>query len=145
MPKQILSPLHKANRQAELHLTPQLDRLRLTAVEAHILSFLASYAPRPTGELARVFNLKPSTVTSMLDRLEHDGYVVRSASATDKRVSFVQLAPRGTSAAAAVDELAFAFERAVLTKVSPRDLEGFRAVIDAVDSVTHIEVRAKTS
>ena len=144
MPKQILSPIHKANRQAELHLTPQLDRLRLTDIEGHILSFLAAYAPRPTGELARVFNLKPSTATSMLDRLEHGGYIVRAPGDDDKRVLFVQLAPKGAKAAAAVDEIAFAFERAVLAKVSESDLAGFRAVIDAIDAVTHIEVRAKS-
>ena len=71
-----LSPIHKANRQVSLYFEEQMVDMELSPVEGHIVSYLKSYAPCPISELVRVFGLKQSTMTSMLDRLEQRRLIV---------------------------------------------------------------------
>jgi DNA-binding MarR family transcriptional regulator len=48
------------------------------------------------GELARSAELKPATVTTLLDQLEDAGIVCRTRSTADRRVSMVSLTDRGS-------------------------------------------------
>lgn len=58
------------------------------------LGHLAS-GPRSPNELARLLGLTPSTVTSLLDRLESAGLATRERHATDRRKSVVKLTAAG--------------------------------------------------
>src|SRR5436309_159881 len=62
-----LSPIHKATRQIGLFLEPRCAALGVSPAEGHLLSYLRSYAPCPIGEVVRVFGIRPSTMTSMLE------------------------------------------------------------------------------
>src|SRR5689334_22239419 len=64
-----LSPMHKATRQIGLHFERAADS-NLSPQEGHLLTYLRVYAPSPIGDLVRIFGVKASTMTSMLDRLE---------------------------------------------------------------------------
>ncbi|HEX2642293.1 MAG TPA: MarR family transcriptional regulator, partial [Thermoanaerobaculia bacterium] len=70
-----LSPLHKASRQISVYLESHTRELGVSPAEGHVLTYLRSYAPTPIGDLVRVFGIKQSTFTSMLDRLEEAGFV----------------------------------------------------------------------
>ena len=78
-PLRLLSPIHKATRQIHLHLEPEFRRLGVSTVEGHLLSYLLGYGPCPITELNRVFGFKRSTATSILDRLETRGLVMRKS------------------------------------------------------------------
>ncbi len=69
-----LSPLHKASRQLSVYLESQTRDLGVSPSEGHVLTYLRRYAPAPIGELVRVFGIKQSTFTSLLDRLERAGW-----------------------------------------------------------------------
>lgn len=47
------------------------------------------------GDLARSLLISPSTGTRLIDRMERHGLVEREPCATDRRVTFVKLAPAG--------------------------------------------------
>lgn len=68
---------------------PSLTELRLMA---HLRG---SEGPVSVGELARIVDLTPSTMTATIDRLEADGSVVRSRSTEDRRVVLVTLTDHG--------------------------------------------------
>jgi len=65
--------------------------LDINPAQGRILFPLWQDGPMSMQELARKASLGPSTLTSMLDRLESAGYVTRGRSARDRRKIIVKL------------------------------------------------------
>jgi DNA-binding MarR family transcriptional regulator len=132
-----LSPIHKAIRQITLHLEEQMSGLPVTPQ----VTYLLAYAPCPMSELARVFGLKRSTLTSMLDRLEGRSILVRSVNPDDRRSFMVELSRGGKKLAREVSGMVTELERQIDRRVTPGDRRGFDAVMAAIAAVTEVEVR----
>jgi DNA-binding MarR family transcriptional regulator len=105
-----------------------------------MLSYLRSYSPSPVSELHRVFGIKRSTLTSMLDRLASRGWLARSPSTRDRRVILVSLTEGGRVRAdriqTAVDEL----EARIGADLNEEELAGFYAVMSAIGAATQVTV-----
>jgi DNA-binding MarR family transcriptional regulator len=56
---------------------------------------LSQHSSLALGDLSRKMYLHPSTITGVIDRLEHKGYVVRDRDLDDRRVVKVKLTPAG--------------------------------------------------
>lgn len=140
-PLVVLSPLHRAMRQVALHLEEALGDLPVQGTEGHLLSFLARYSPTACGELTRVFGVKPSTLTSMLDRLVARGLVTREVDADDRRSVLVAPTAEGRRLARRIDQSVRAFEGRLRARMSEADLRGFQAVMDAIEAETAVDVR----
>lgn len=140
-PLRILSPIHKAYRQIAEHLNGPVSEMGLANAEAHLLTYLRGYGPCAISELGRVFGHPPSTLTGLLDRLEGKGLVRRTANPEDRRSLLVAATAEGVRVAALVTERLDRFEAEVLGRIRPADLDGFRAVMDAVDAVTGVALR----
>jgi DNA-binding MarR family transcriptional regulator len=136
-----LSPLHKASRQISVYLEPHTRELGVSPAEGHLLSYLRSYAPTPIGDLVRIFGIKQSTLTSMLDRLEEAGFVRRETNPGDRRSFLVQISPAGRELADRLNECIQTLEAEIRKRLKPRDLEGFRAVMSAMEEVTQVRLR----
>ncbi len=140
-PLTFLSPLHRATREIGIHLTGRIAALGLQGTEGHLLSFLRSYAPTPVSEITRVFGLKKSTTTSLLDRLEDRGFLRRRHHPDDGRSFLVELTPRGRKLAERVQRPVEELEKAIADRVGSQDLQGFRRVLEAIHDVTGVQVR----
>ncbi len=136
MALQFLSPIHKSTRQVELYLEGRMAELGVSNPEGHLLSYLASYAPCPVGDLRRVFGYKGSTLTSMLDRLERRGLITRDVHLQDRRSFLVELSALGRKTARAVTRVVVDLESDILKHCEPGDLEGFRTVMAAIAEAT---------
>ena len=127
--------LHRATH-ATLHvLATRLAGLNLSASEINVLANLADGRNRSVGEIASDTATKPTTLTSVLDRLERRGYLTRDLDPADRRSFLVSLTADGRRAAAAARAAAADLERAALAGVSDADLAGFRAVTRALTEV----------
>ncbi len=131
-PLRVLSPIHRAVRQIERHLQRKLKPFGVSAIEGHLMTFLLSYAPCSIAELHRVFGLKRSTLTSVLDRLERRDLIARDVHPADRRSWMVRLRPQGTKLATRLRKLLEGFESDVLSGVSPGELRGFGRVLDSI-------------
>ena len=132
----VIVALHRATH-ATLHvLTAALADLDLAPADINVLANLAGGPPWTVGALADATATKPSTLTSLLDRLTRRGYVVRELDPADRRSFAVVLTPAGRAvaerAAAAVAEL----ERQALAAVTPAQRAGFHTLIDALTEVS---------
>ncbi len=113
----------------------------ISSIEAHLLGYVQGAGPRTAGELSRVLGLQPSTLTSMLDRLEARGLLARSANPRDRRSWLVQLRPPGRRMAEKLRRLHLKLEAAVLAGLSEAQLSGFQAVMQSIGDVTAISLR----
>jgi DNA-binding MarR family transcriptional regulator len=140
-PLRLLSPIHRASRQVGTYLETCCTTLGVSVPEGHLVTYLASYSPSPVGELGSIFGLKGSTLTSMLDRLEERGLLVRRPNPDDRRSFLVAISKAGEQVAGALRREIETFESEVVRRLKPHDLDGFRAVLDTIGAVTGIDVR----
>ncbi|HEU0298622.1 MAG TPA: MarR family transcriptional regulator [Longimicrobium sp.] len=143
MALQFLSPLHKATRQLSVYLEALPGEHRLSPPEGHLLTYLHSYAPAPIGELVRVFGIKQSTFTSMLDRLENAGFIRREMNPDDRRSFLIHITEAGRARAQQANHVLLELEDAIRSRVSARDVEGFQAVMRAVEETTQVRLRER--
>ena len=72
-------------------------RLDLKATDLECLDLITRYGPLSPSDLARRAGLHPATMTGILDRLEHGGWIERGRDPADRRGVIVQAA-RGRGA-----------------------------------------------
>jgi DNA-binding MarR family transcriptional regulator len=138
MALEFLSPLHKASRQISVYLEAHTRALGVSPAEGHLITYLQRYGPVQVGELMRVFGMKQSTLTSMLDRLERAGLVFRELNPDDRRSLLVNVHEEGGELAKKLNRVLAAFEAAIRARISDGEMAGFRAVMAAVEEVTRI-------
>jgi MarR family transcriptional regulator, organic hydroperoxide resistance regulator len=131
----ILTALHRATHVTVQLLESSLARLDLVASEQNALAVLADRRPRAVGELAAETGTRPTTLTSVLDRLERKGLLVRELDQADRRSFRIVLTASGRRVASAVQEAVHDLEHRLLATVSARDVAGFRAVARALTEV----------
>ena len=136
MPLRLVPPIHRATHRIGLFLEETAPPLALTQGEAHLLAHLAEAGASPLVALHAAFAHKRSTLTSYLDRLEARGLVTRTLDPGDRRAFVVGLTRPGRALATRVHRRLDALERASLAGLSARDLQGFRAVLDALLAAT---------
>lgn len=143
MALEFLSPMHKASRQIAMYLEAHTRELGVSPLEGHLLTYLRKYAPAPVGELVRVFGIKQSTLTSMLDRLEKAGLVRREKNPGDRRSFLIHITPEGRKLTHHLNRLLAALEKDLRTRVRSGHVKGFHAVMAAVGEVTRVRLRER--
>ena len=128
--------LHRATHATLHSLTARLADLDLPAADINVLANLADGAGRTVGALATATATRPSTLTSLLDRLTRRGYLKRQSDPGDRRSFVVVLTPDGLAAAKRAAEAIADLERHALATVTPAQRAGFHAVIDALTEVS---------
>ena len=111
---------------------------RLRAVPVSLFGeecYVATGGQRSVGSLAAATATRPTTLTSVLDRLTRRGFVTRELDPADRRSFLVSLTAEGRRAAGAARAAAADLERAALAGISDADLAGFRAVTRALAEV----------
>ena len=143
MALEFLSPLHKASRQITMYLEARTRELGVSPLEGHVLTYLRKFAPVRVGELVRVFGLKQSTFTSLLDRLERDGLVRRELNPEDHRSLLVHITERGRELTTRLNRLLEKLEDDIRARLRRPEVKGFQAVMAAVEDVTGVRVRER--
>jgi MarR family transcriptional regulator, organic hydroperoxide resistance regulator len=143
MALEFLSPLHRASRQITLYLEERTRDLGVSPLESHVLTYLRKYAPAPVGELVRIFGVKQSTFTSLLDRLERAGLVRRELNPADRRSLLVHITDRGRDLAGRLNRMLEKLEDDLRSRLRRPEVKGFHAVMAALEDVTRVRVRER--
>jgi DNA-binding MarR family transcriptional regulator len=131
-----LLALHRATHAAQHRLTGELAGLELTAAEINALANLADGRGRIVSELAAEVGARPSTLTSVLDRLERRGHIDRCVViGGDRRAVRIELTESGRSAAATIERAIAALEDRALRALPADAVAGFHQVLRALAQV----------
>jgi MarR family transcriptional regulator, organic hydroperoxide resistance regulator len=131
-----LLALQQATHRTLHILSVRLADLGLTGSETNALAHLADGRGWPMSELSVAAGSRPTTLTSVLDRLEGRGLVIRGSAPRDRRVVLIELTPSGREAAAAVRAAIDALEQQALGSLPAGALTGLRAGLQALAEVT---------
>lgn len=69
--------------------------LEINNSQGRILFILSKFKEMPINSLCEELSLSKSTLTSMLDKLEASGYIVKKSSDLDKRSTLINITERG--------------------------------------------------
>ena len=127
--------------QRTTHATLRLLAVRLadenlSPSEINALANLADGRVRPVGELAAAAGVRPTTLTSLLDRLAKRGYLRRELDPNDRRSFQLHLTPAGLSAARACLAAMAAIETEAARSLTEADLAGFTKVVTALQEIS---------
>jgi MarR family transcriptional regulator, organic hydroperoxide resistance regulator len=136
-PPGVVLALHRATHATLQALAVRLAQLDLPASEINVLANLAGHDPLTVRALAAATATRPTTLTSVLDRLVRRGYVLREVDPADRRSFLISLTPAGQQAAGIVAAAVRDLEQGALTRVSPAQRAGFFAVVHALAEASH--------
>jgi MarR family transcriptional regulator, 2-MHQ and catechol-resistance regulon repressor len=71
------------------------DNFKISELEMEILQYVAINGRRKMKEIGDAFNIKLSTLTSIIDKIERQKFVKRVNSKTDRRAVYLDLTPKG--------------------------------------------------
>jgi DNA-binding MarR family transcriptional regulator len=83
-------------RLMRAHMQQSHGALGIGPSEGHLLHFIAEAQPVSSKKLADSMHLTPGAITQLVDSLVQAGYVTRTPSDQDRRVSVVTLTPDGS-------------------------------------------------
>src|SRR5919202_6035614 len=86
---------HSAAIHALRHVRREDPASGLSAARLSAMSVLVFGGPRTLGELAAAEQVRPATMSRIVQALEDDGYVRRERDAADGRVSRIRATPKG--------------------------------------------------
>jgi len=87
----VLVTLRQIIRAIDLQSKKLTKKFGLTGPQLIVLKEIRKSHDRPISEIARQVSLSQATVTSILDRLEQQGFAIRQRSAKDKRKVNIKL------------------------------------------------------
>ncbi len=131
-----LLALQRATHATLQALAAQLTGLDLTASEINALANLADGRSRTVSELAAAAGSRPSTLTSVLDRLERRGLIRRGPASGDRRAVLIELTSSGRRAAATIRRAVTDLEQRALGGLPADTIAGLRAGLQALAQVS---------
>jgi DNA-binding MarR family transcriptional regulator len=127
-----LLALQRATHATLQVLAAELTDLDLTASEINALANLADGRSRTISELCRAVGVRPTTLSSVLDRLERRGHITRGTRPGDRRVVVVKLTSGGRKAATTVRDSVARIEHRALGGLPNNELAVLRQALEAL-------------
>jgi DNA-binding MarR family transcriptional regulator len=131
-----LLALQRATHATLQLLAAELVDLDLTASEINVLANLADGRARTVSQLGADVGSRPTTLTSVLDRLERRGHLTRGIRPGDRRAVLIELTASGRATATHIRETIAALEQRALGALPPETLTGLRTGLDALTEVS---------
>ena len=128
--------LQRATHHTLHALSATLADLNLSAAEINALASLGEGGTLSIRQLSERTGTRASTLTSLLDRLENRGYLVRELDPADRRSFRLPLTKAGQAVAAQVLAAIADLERNALSRLDATQLAGYHAVITALQEAS---------
>jgi MarR family transcriptional regulator, organic hydroperoxide resistance regulator len=127
-----LLALQRASHATLQLLAAELVDLDLTASEINALANLADGQGRTVSQLGAAVGARPTTLTSVLDRLERRGHITRRTRPADRRSVLIELSPSGRAAADTIRQALATFEQRAFADLPPAAVDSFYHVLQTL-------------
>jgi DNA-binding MarR family transcriptional regulator len=127
----LVSKIHRLSGRIFTRMLKEYE-IEINPAQGRILFVLWREDGIPIRELAKRTSLGKSTLTSMLDRLEQTGHIVRERSETDRRVILVRRTEKDRAAQAAYERVSAAMTEVYYRGLSGTEIERFERVLERI-------------
>ncbi|MBN2569190.1 MAG: MarR family transcriptional regulator [Deltaproteobacteria bacterium] len=97
--KDLIYQIRRLMQAGSLYTKELNKNYQVSAPQLHCLLALYEFGPLPPSRIANYVMVKSSTITGVIDRLEHKGLVRRTRNSPDRRVINIELTDRGKTLA----------------------------------------------
>lgn len=131
-----VTTLMRAQQILMAHLNEKLDPFGLTFAryEALMLLYFSESGALPMGKIGERLQVHPTSVTSLIDRLERSEYVDRVPHPSDRRTTLAEITPRGKEVAEDATAL-LNEDRFGMSSLSPDSQEQIVELLDQIRAV----------
>ena len=130
----IRTAMQKTQREIAMKMQTQY-KTKLTRVQFHLLQLISEEEPCKVTDIAKRFGANPSTVSTVVTRLVHEGLITREYGNNDRRNVFVSITPQGRDV---LEEDLHNYSRVLehyLSHLEPSELETFILTFEKLASV----------
>ena len=106
--------------------------LGITGPQRLALRLIGRFPDVPTGRLARLLHLHPSTVSGLVKRLSERGLLTRESDGPDRRRSILRITPAGLALISRSEPTVVSAVRKALAELPPRQVETALKVLASV-------------
>jgi DNA-binding MarR family transcriptional regulator len=129
----ISKSIHKLTKLYTATLESFLKELGLTKPQGMIIGQIYK-EPKTIGHISETVKLSGSTVSSIIDRLERDGWVQRIRDKSDRRIVWIQKTEKMDEIRNKLDFFHEQFFQTVLGDLEPKELDGIMASLDLLNA-----------
>jgi DNA-binding MarR family transcriptional regulator len=126
----VVLALQRAAHVTVQRLQSDLVNLDLGPAETNVLANLSDGAGRTVSQLGNAAGTRPTTLTSVLDRLERRTLITRTNRADDRRSVLIELTPAGVEVTAEIMRAIARLDRRLLRGKSREIAAAIRTVLD---------------
>jgi len=116
------------------------EKLGLNATDHKCLDYLNGIGPATAGQLAQLTGLTTGAVTSVIDRLEQAGYVVRDKDPKDRRRVIVKPVPEGSAQISPLFQSVMQSTLRILSQYTDQELQLILTFIKQCNEMTLTEM-----
>lgn len=117
------------------------EKMGLNATDHKCLDFLNQAGPVTAGQLAQLTGLTTGAVTSVIDRLEQAGYVIRDKDPKDRRRVVVKLVPERSDQVAPVFQSLMQSTLQIMGQYTDQELQFILKFIKRCNEMTLDEMK----
>ena len=100
-------------------------KYKITGMEMEIIQWLSIEGPRKMKEIGENFNIKLSSLTSVIDKIERQKLVYRKNSKDDRRVVFLDVSEKGKRLYRDYSDYLKVLSHLMKKEMNERDFEAF--------------------
>jgi DNA-binding MarR family transcriptional regulator len=127
----LISKIHRLSGRVFARMLKEHD-IEINPAQGRILFVLWKEDGIPIRDLARRTSLGKSTLTSMLDRLEGSGHIVRERSETDRRAILVKRTDKDRAAQAAYERVSKAMAQVYYSGLADAEIDAFERTLERI-------------
>ncbi len=127
--------LQRSSQLVTLYLGKFRRDYGITQPEAHVLAVLHVRGETSIRNLHQTLGHKPSTLTSILDRLVARGFITRETSRTDRRSFDIGLTLAGTIPAKAIRTALHNLENKIVRRSVSADIRGIKRITSTLEEL----------
>ena len=119
--------------QAEYHkVERRLEKYNLVNGQANLLSTIKENDGVTQNELANIFEVKSSSMSERLNKLENLGYIVRMVDESNMRCKRIYITTNGRKAAVQCNRILNEFENTLYDGFSKKDIKMFEGYLEKI-------------
>jgi DNA-binding MarR family transcriptional regulator len=117
------------------------QELPITPVQAGMLVVIGSKPGLTQTELARLMNVEGPTLMQSIDRLEENGYLLRTPRIGDRRSNSLQLTPLGKKVLAAIEAFLPVRDAELLSVLTPKERDQLANLLTKIIARAHARLK----
>ena len=130
--------IRRAQQISTALFTEECARFDLTSVQYAALSAISRNAGLDATRLSQLIAFDRSTLGDVLERMETKGWVVRQASASDKRIKVISLSPAGQHLLDRVEPAVQRVQQRLLAPFSASERGAFLQLLTRLDDLVPV-------